>query len=45
MALPEFSMRQLLGSWRSLRPPDRQRWNPKMGEYIYGDRNGITSST
>ena len=40
MALPEFSMRQLLeaGAHFGHRP---QRWNPKMAPYIYGSRNDI----
>ncbi|MEK6217195.1 MAG: 30S ribosomal protein S2 [Boseongicola sp.] len=40
MALPEFSMRQLLeaGVHFGHQTP---RWNPKMGEFIYGARNGI----
>ncbi len=40
MALPEFSMRQLLEAGVHY-GHQTQRWNPKMGEYIYGDRNGI----
>ena len=40
MALPEFSMRQLLEAGVHFGHPT-QRWNPKMGEFIYGDRNGI----
>src|ERR1700748_1404889 len=40
MALPDFSMRQLLesGAHFGHRP---QRWNPKMAQYIYGSRNDI----
>jgi small subunit ribosomal protein S2 len=40
MALPEFTMRQLLeaGSHFGHRT---QRWNPKMGPYIYGSRSDI----
>jgi len=40
MALPEFTMRQLLeaGVHYGHQTP---RWNPRMAEYIYGDRNGI----
>jgi len=40
MALPEFSLRQLLeaGVHFGHQTP---RWNPKMGEFIYGSRNGI----
>ena len=40
MALPEFSMRQLLEAGVHY-GHQTERWNPKMGEYIYGDRNGI----
>ena len=40
MALPEFSMRQLLEAGVHY-GHQTQRWNPKMAEYIYGDRNGI----
>jgi len=40
MALPDFSMRQLLEAGVHY-GHQTQRWNPKMGEYIYGDRNGI----
>jgi small subunit ribosomal protein S2 len=40
MALPEFSMRQLLEAGVHF-GHQTQRWNPRMGEYIYGDRNGI----
>lgn len=40
MALPEFSMRQLLEAGVHY-GHQTQRWNPRMGEYIYGDRNGI----
>jgi len=40
MALPEFSMRQLLeaGVHFGHQP---HLWNPKMGSYIFGARNGI----
>src|ERR1700748_3346677 len=40
MALPDFSMRQLLesGAHFGHRP---QRWNPKRAPYIYGARNDI----
>lgn len=40
MALPEFTMRQLLeaGVHFGHQTP---RWNPRMGPYIYGARNGI----
>jgi len=40
MALPEFSMRQLLEAGVHF-GHQTQRWNPRMGEFIYGDRNGI----
>ena len=40
MALPDFSLRQLLeaGVHFGHQTP---RWNPRMAEFIYGDRNGI----
>ncbi|MFV2052790.1 30S ribosomal protein S2 [Aliiroseovarius sp. YM-037] len=40
MALPEFSMRQLLEAGVHF-GHQTQRWNPRMQEFIYGDRNGI----
>ena len=40
MALPEFSMRQLLEAGVHF-GHQTHRWNPKMGPYIYGERNGI----
>ncbi|PIV73065.1 MAG: 30S ribosomal protein S2 [Rhodobacteraceae bacterium CG17_big_fil_post_rev_8_21_14_2_50_65_11] len=40
MALPEFSMRQLLEAGVHF-GHQTQRWNPRMGPYIYGERNGI----
>jgi small subunit ribosomal protein S2 len=40
MALPEFSMRQLLEAGVHF-GHQTQRWNPKMQQYIYGSRNGI----
>lgn len=40
MALPEFSMRQLLEAGVHF-GHQTARWNPKMGQYIYGSRNGI----
>ena len=40
MALPEFTMRQLLEAGVHF-GHQTQRWNPKMQEFIYGDRNGI----
>ena len=40
MALPEFSMRQLLEAGVHY-GHQTQRWNPRMAEFIYDDRNGI----
>ena len=40
MALPEFTMRQLLESGAHF-GHRTQRWNPKMAPYIYGSRNSI----
>lgn len=40
MALPEFSMRQLLEAGVHY-GHQTQRWNPRMAEFIYGQRNGI----
>src|ERR1700687_4667022 len=40
MALPEFSMRQLLEAGTHF-GHRQQRWNPKMAPYIYGSRNDI----
>src|ERR1700728_2091659 len=40
MALPEFSMRQLLESGAHF-GHRQQRWNPKMAPYIFGQRNDI----
>lgn len=40
MALPEFTMRQLLEAGVHY-GHQTQRWNPRMGPYIYGQRNGI----
>ena len=40
MALPEFSMRQLLEAGVHFGHNTR-RWNPKMEKYIFGVRNGI----
>ncbi len=40
MALPEFSLRQLLEAGVHF-GHQTHRWNPKMGRYIYGARNGI----
>src|SRR5215467_13132585 len=40
MALPDFSMRQLLEAGVHF-GHQAHRWNPKMAEYIYGSRNNI----
>src|ERR1700683_938139 len=40
MALPEFSMRQLLESGAHF-GHQSHRWNPKMERYIFGARNSI----
>ncbi|MEO0691236.1 MAG: 30S ribosomal protein S2, partial [Pseudomonadota bacterium] len=40
MALPEFTLRQLLEAGVHF-GHQTHRWNPRMGRYIYGDRNGI----
>ena len=40
MALPEFSLRQLLEAGVHF-GHQTQRWNPRMGDFIYGARNGI----
>ncbi|MFZ0693345.1 MAG: 30S ribosomal protein S2 [Alphaproteobacteria bacterium] len=40
MALPTFTMRQLLEAGVHFGHHTR-RWNPKMGQYIFGVRNGI----
>jgi small subunit ribosomal protein S2 len=40
MALPEFSMRQLLESGAHF-GHQTHRWNPKMKGYIFGERSGI----
>ena len=40
MALPEFTLRQLLEAGVHF-GHQTHRWNPRMGQYIYGDRNGI----
>ncbi|MEM9198085.1 MAG: 30S ribosomal protein S2 [Pseudomonadota bacterium] len=40
MALPEFSLRQLLEAGVHF-GHQTHRWNPRMGPYIYGQRNGI----
>ena len=40
MALPEFTMRQLLEAGVHF-GHQTQRWNPRMAPFIYGARNGI----
>ncbi len=40
MAIPEFTIRQLLEAGVHF-GHQKQRWNPRMQEFIYGDRNGI----
>ena len=40
MALPDFSMRQLLEAGVHF-GHQAHRWNPKMGEFIFGTRNNI----
>ena len=40
MALPEFSLRQLLEAGVHF-GHQTQRWNPRMESYIYGAKNGI----
>ncbi|WP_439105289.1 30S ribosomal protein S2, partial [Celeribacter marinus] len=40
MGLPDFSIRQLLEAGVHY-GHQTQRWNPRMGEFIYGSRNGI----
>ena len=40
MALPEFSLRQLLEAGVHF-GHQTARWNPRMGPYIYGSKNGI----
>ena len=40
MALPDFTMRELLEAGVHFGHQTR-RWNPKMGRYIFGDRNGV----
>jgi len=40
MALPDFSMRQLLEAGVHF-GHQAHRWNPKMAEYIFGNRNNI----
>lgn len=40
MAMPTISMRQLIEAGVHFGHSTR-RWNPKMAEYIFGDRNGV----
>ncbi len=40
MALPDFNLRQLLEAGVHF-GHQTHRWNPRMGRYIYGERNGI----
>jgi small subunit ribosomal protein S2 len=40
MAIPDFSMRQLLEAGVHFGHHTR-RWNPKMGPYLFGTRNGV----
>ena len=40
MALPDFTMRQLLEAGAHF-GHQAHRWNPKMGDYIFGTRNNI----
>ncbi|MCP1335826.1 30S ribosomal protein S2 [Futiania mangrovi] len=40
MALPDFTMRQLLEAGVHF-GHQTHRWNPRMGSYLFGDRNGI----
>ena len=40
MALPDFSMRQLLEAGAHF-GHQSHRWNPKMAPYIYGVRSGV----
>ena len=40
MALPEFTLRQLLEAGVHF-GHQKHRWNPRMGNYIFGVRNGI----
>jgi small subunit ribosomal protein S2 len=40
MALPDFSMRQLLEAGIHF-GHQTHRWNPKMKPYIFGDRNNV----
>ena len=40
MALPDFTMRQLLEAGVHF-GHQTHRWNPRMGQYIYGERSGV----
>ena len=40
MAMPSFSMRQLLEAGVHFGHTTR-RWNPKMEQFIFGERNGV----
>ncbi len=40
MAVPDFTLRQLLEAGVHF-GHQTHRWNPRMGQYIYGDRNNI----
>ena len=40
MAMPQFTMRQLIEAGVHFGHSTR-RWNPKMQEFIFGDRNGV----
>ena len=40
MSLPDYSMRQLLEAGVHF-GHQSHRWNPKMGQYIFGTRNNI----
>ena len=40
MAIPHFTMRQLIEAGVHFGHSTR-RWNPKMAEFIFGDRNGV----
>lgn len=40
MAVPDFNLRQLLEAGVHF-GHQTHRWNPRMGQYIYGDRNSI----
>ncbi|MCB1831909.1 MAG: 30S ribosomal protein S2, partial [Geminicoccaceae bacterium] len=40
MAFPDFTMRQLLEAGVHFGHQTR-RWNPRMGEFIFGVRNGV----